>query len=369
MESCKNYYKFLNKEIYLLRLAITTKCILRCRYCFIRKNNKAISYLTAIKALNLFLESPGNEKILIIYGGEPLLYPDLVKKIIIYSQKRAKILKKSLIVSLGTNGILLNQKLLNFFQETNTKLAISIDGKKRFHNKARVFKNQKGSFNYIFNQLPLIFKYIKKENLCVLFGVLPSSAYKMYDNLIYLVNLGFDSINIEPVQNPQFKWSKKQKKAFLANLIKFIKHIHKNIHYGKFIFLNSVNRELRNKRLSVKKNTCPFFENLEVYPEGEMAFSPFLINSENKKRYIIGNIKDGLLKKYIFCNFNPNNENCQSCWQNYLGDENNDYGDSNEVLRWRNDYSIYLAWKISVISKQQPIFKKYIEEAKKRIFE
>ena len=32
------------------------------------------------------------------------------------------------------------------------------------------------------------------------------------------------------------------------------------------------------------------FENLEVYPEGEMAFSPFLINSEKREQYIIGNI-------------------------------------------------------------------------------
>ena len=152
-----------NKQIYLLRLAITTECILRCRYCFVRKSNKVISYPRAIKALNLFLESPGNKKILIIYGGEPLLYFNLLKKIIIFAQRRAEALKKFLIVSLGTNGILLNQNQLNFFKETNTKLAISIDGQKKFHDKFRVFKNQMGSFDDIFNKIPLILKNVKKE--------------------------------------------------------------------------------------------------------------------------------------------------------------------------------------------------------------
>jgi uncharacterized protein len=358
-----------NKEIYLLRLAVTTECVLRCKYCFVRKDKGVISYSNAIQSIKLLLNSPGSQKVLIIYGGEPLLYFDLLKKIIIFAQKKAKILKKSLIVSLGTNGILLNQNQLNFFKKTNTKLALSMDGQRKFHNKARIFKNQKGSFDFIFNQLPIIFKNIKKQNLCVLFGVLPSSAYKMYDNLIYLTNLGFDSINIEPIQSPQFKWNQKQKKNFLLNLINCIKYIYKNILYGKFIFLNSVNRELKNKRLSIRKNICPFFENLEVYPQGEMAFSPFLINSKNRERYIIGNIKDGLPKKYIFCNFNSNNEKCKNCWHDYLGDENQDYGNNDKVLKWRDDYSIYLSRKILTPFGQQSIFKKYIKEAKKRIFE
>lgn len=364
------HQKNFNKEIYLLRLAITTECILRCRYCFVKKDNRVIPYQTSIKAVNLLLNSAGRDKILMIYGGEPLLFFNLLKKIIIYSQRRAKILKKSLIISLGTNGILLNQKQLDFFKETNTKLALSLDGQKKFHNQARIYKNQNGSFDDIFNQLPLIFKNIKKENLCVLFGVLPSAAYKMYDNLIYLINLGFNSINIEPIQSPQFKWSQKQKKTFLTNLIKFIKYIYKNIYSGNFIFLNSVNRELKNKRLSTRKNICPFFENLEVYPRGEMAFSPFLINSKNREQYIIGNIDKNFPEKYWFCNYNSRRERCKNCWQNYLG-PNGDF-DNNEVfdvLKLRDVYSVDFAKRISVFAKKEKVFKEYIREAKKRIFE
>lgn len=358
-----------NKEIYLLRLAITTKCILRCKYCFVDKTNKVMPYETALNAINFFLRSPGNQKILIIYGGEPLLFFDLVKEIIIYSYKKAKKLKKQLIISLGTNGLLLTQSQLKFFMDTNTKLSISLDGQKSFHNKMRVFPNGKGSFDMVHKKIPLILENIKKENFSVLFGLLPSSVSKMYDNLIYLINLGFDSINIEPIQSTKLKWNHNQKEVFKKNMARFIRYVYENIVRKKFIFLNNINRELKNKRLTAKRNTCPFFENLEVYPGGEMAFSPFLINSKERNKYIIGNINYDLKEKYRFCKFSFKEEKCKNCWNNYTNGGIFDFGQSDDIYKIRDIYSIDLAKKIRDCSRQMPIFKKYIKEAKKRIFE
>ncbi|MBU1177091.1 radical SAM protein [Patescibacteria group bacterium] len=367
MTSIKNLY--FNKDIYRLRLAVTTACVLRCKYCFVRKTNKVIPYQIAIKAINLLLESRGSEKLLMIYGGEPLLCFDVLKRIINFAQNKARLLNKSLIISIGTNGVLLNQEKLDFFKKTNIKLAISLDGQKKFHNKARVLNNKKGSFDLIFDKLPLVFKNIKKENACVLFGVLPSSAHAMYDNLVYLNKLGFDSINIEPIESPQFKWKPSQQEIFLINLIKFTKLIEQGIQHGSFIFMNSVNRELRGRKLTDKKNLCPFFRNLEVYPEGEIIFSPLLINSKDKDRYIIGSIKSGFLKKYTSCYFSPNSGECKNCKEEYLFKEKDNYSNSEDVLNLRNSWSIKLSQKILSRAKTQPVFKRYIREAKKRVFE
>jgi len=359
-----------SKEVYRLRLAITTNCILRCRYCFVRKNNKIMPYLIATKAIDLFLNSKGKRKILMIYGGEPLLYFDLLKEIINFARDKEKKLKKSLTISLGTNAILLNQNQLDFFKKTNVKLAISIDGRKKFHDKARIFKNQNGSFDHVADKIPLILENIKKENFCALFGVLPSSACKMYDNLIYLTKLGFDSINIEPIESYKFEWSRRQQKIFKINLAKIVKYICRNIQRNNFVFINSVNREIESKKLTSKKNICPFFKNLEIYPGGEIVFSPLLINSKSKNKYIIGNIKNKLRKKYINCNFHHNAKNCKNCWQNYLNREDyNYYGGSEKTLKWRNNCSIDLSQKILILAKKYPIFKKYIQEARKRVFE
>lgn len=98
----------------------------------------------------------------------------------------------------------------------------------------------------------------------------------------------------------------------MTNLIKFTKWIKENIRAGKFVFLNSTTREIKNKTLSTKKNLCTFFRNLEVYPEREMAFSPLLINIK------VGKVKSGFFKKYTSCNFHSNSEECRNCKLNYL---------------------------------------------------
>jgi len=102
-----DYRDYLNfsKEIYALRLSITTGCILGCKYCFVKKTNQMMDFLTAQKAIDLLLISPGKKKLLLIYGGEPLLHPSL-KKIILLALDKAKNLKKELDISLATNCLL-----------------------------------------------------------------------------------------------------------------------------------------------------------------------------------------------------------------------------------------------------------------------
>lgn len=362
-----------NKEIYLLRLTVTTECILDCRYCFVYKNNQTITYPVAMKAITLFLNSPGNQKLLMLYGGEPLLKFKLVKRIINFAQKKAKSVKKSLSISLGTNGILLNQRQLSFFKKAKVGLAISLDGRKDYHDKNRVFSSQKGSFDAVLDKLPLALKNIKQEKLCALFGVLPALADKIYNNLLYLTDLGFSSINIEPICSRRFSWSIKQKECFQKGMVKLRKYIYGNIKRGNFIFLNTVNRELKDKRISSRDKECPFFGSLEVHPDGGLAFSPFLINSKDKEKYIIGNIQGGLKNKYRFCKHDPGCAQCRQCWRNYSSNEVQTEATKgvnfNKVLQIRDSCSVDLAREVLKKAKSDPIFKEYVQEAKKRIFE
>ena len=81
-------------------------------------------YLVSLRAINLLLNSPGENKILIIYGGEPFLCFDLVKKIIAYAETKPNIKK----FGVATNGLLLNKEILEYFIEHNVYPALSIDG-------------------------------------------------------------------------------------------------------------------------------------------------------------------------------------------------------------------------------------------------
>ena len=358
-----------NKEIYMLRLTITTKCILKCKYCFVKKGNKIITKDTYTNAIRIFLNSPGKEKLLMLYGGEPLLYFNLLKKIISFAQKEAQKTKKRLIISVGTNGIMLNKDSLKYFNERNIKLGISLDGQKQFNDKARVFPNKKGSFDKIMEQFSMIVKNTKNENLCVLLGVLPTSVSSLYENMQFVNKLGCTSINIEPIESRKFLWNKRQKKIFLLNLFNYVRHIHEELLQNNYLFLNTVNLELKNQRLSGPAKTCPFFENLEVHPNGEMTFSAFLINSKEKKQYLIGNINKKFFDKYRYCKFSENSSKCQCCKKNYYPSEkDSSCVNSSAITYIRNLYSINFAKKLLGRSRNS-YYQEYIKAARKRIFE
>ena len=72
-----------NKEVLKFKIAVTSGCCLRCTHCFIDKSRtETIPFKDALALVYAFLTSPGEVKTLEIYGGEPLMEFELVKKII-----------------------------------------------------------------------------------------------------------------------------------------------------------------------------------------------------------------------------------------------------------------------------------------------
>lgn len=357
-----------NKEIFLLRLAITTECLLACKYCFVRKDNAVMPFSTAASAIDLFLRSPGNNKLLILYGGEPLLCFDLLKTVIIYSINKANNLKKSLTISLGTNGLLLDKEKLKFLSQFNVKLSISIDGKKTTHDKERIFEDKNGSYLKLLRKVPFIKRSTKNENICALFSVTPNSVKKMYDNFLHIVSLGFKSINIEPVVNKNYSWTSRKENKFISEIVRIFNFIYINIKHSNFIFINTINRQLNGARLTSLQRMCPFYQCLEVYPNGDLAFSPFLINSRNRKRCLIGGINSSIKSEFLKCEFKPTSFICKECWQRYdkmAKFKNNAQG----LIKTRDILSIEFAKGLVGLSKVNVIVQKYIQEARKRIFE
>ena len=362
-----DYRDYLNfsKEIYALRLSITTGCILGCKYCFVKKTNQMMDFLTAQKAIDLLLISPGKKKLLLIYGGEPLLHPSL-KKIILLALDKAKNLKKELDISLATNGLLLDKDFLSFFKKKQTRISISIDGDKETHDQNRVFINGNGSFNLLSRKLPLVFNYLNQKQLSAIMTITPKYSNKMFNNFSYLIKKGFRNIHLEPVQKTN--WSNSQKENFYFNFEKIINYVLKNIENKKFIFLNSINPLLNQEKNFEEILYCPFYKCLEIYPQGEMAFSPFLLNlpESQKKRYIVGNVKKRFIKRYQNCHPGQTPYQCQNCCPDYYQDIKKSGA---RLVSWRNQLYQKATDHIYQRSLSDKNFKRYIKEAKKRIFE
>jgi uncharacterized protein len=360
----------LNKEIFEMKLSVIAGCVLRCDYCFVDKSRikEAMSLGTAQKAVDFLVNSKGKDKIIKIYGGEPLLNFDVVKKIVPYAKKYAKKKKKNLTLSICTNAVLLKPQHLDFLKKNKFQLAISFDGKKKTHDRFRKFSDGRGTFSQITRNFKDLFKIFDKKDMAANMSITPSESKNIIDNFSYILSVGFDTINLEPVYGFQ-KWSAKNFQDF-KNAMEFIsRKILSEIPQKNYIFLTTVNRELKYETLSkLKKGVCLFHQFPEVYPDGSLGFSSFFLNfpEDVRNNYVIGNVTTGKIKReYKNCVFSVGNRRCRKCLENYFNIP--DGSMSSKIVEMRNIFSVDLARRIERGAKDNPVFRNYIQEAKKHI--
>ena len=317
----KNFLKS-NKEILSLKLSITNACNCRCKYCFVDKKKDFMNLKTAQRAIYFFMSSPGENKVLILYGGEPLLNP-LWKKIVLIGNHIANLLGKKLIIVLATNGLLLDKESLFFLKKHKVGLTISIDGNKKFNDTNRVLINNKSAFNLLLQKIKLTFSILGKENFSALMTISPNLSEYLYENFLFVIKLGFSSAHICPIGG--INWNQQQQNDFVLNFKKITEFCLQSAKDKKFIFLCPLFNPFTAQWLDPKNYQdnilCPFYVNLEIYPKGEMSFSQFLINSPNdqvRNQAIIGNISDNfILTSYRKCKFSLFSKKCQNCLLNY----------------------------------------------------
>lgn len=354
-----------NKEIYSLKLSINTSCTLRCKYCFVNKTQEKMDWNTARNAIDLSLNSPGTKKIIKIYGGEPLLNFEMVEKIVSYAKTKAGKLNKSLIVSPCTNLTLLTEKQALFFKREDLSLAISTDGDEKSHNSNRIFKNGKGSFSAMDKNLPLILRNLPKKRFAANLGVTPNLARRMSSNFIYLIHRGFDTVNLEPIQ--EVHWSAEEEKAFERSMNQITEYLVEGIKNKNFAFLAPVNRELKHRELSNLQHRCLFYLSMEVYPQGDVAFSPFLMNSARTKECVAGNVNRKLLEKYRGCVYAVGDDrHCMHCREEYYKRSPADHS-SAKILSLRNSISVKTARHLEKLAESDSRYEKYIQEAREHI--
>jgi len=355
-----------DKEINKIKLTVTTACNLRCNYCFVKRTSEAMSFEVAKKSVDILLGSRGKEKLLSIYGGEPLLNFELIKKICPYAIAKGKKAKKVITVSICSNFTLIEEQHLRFFKKNNIRLIISMAGQRRYHDKERSMADRNSSYSVIKDNLGLLFKIMPKNNVGVSFCVFPSTAGALEDNFNHLLELGFNYINLEIIREYE-QWTTPKINKIAAGLRKIIRHILSRIPKRNFIFLNPINWEIKYKLLALFSDAnCPFNYKLEVYPNGEMAFSPFVLNCAEKERYTVGNINEEILKKFNDCRFSLGNRSCRECESGYFKSYPSDIGAS-KVYKLYHLFCLEAAKEIQNSAPEIKPFAEYVREIKERI--
>ena len=198
-----------------LCLHIAHDCNLACRYCFAEEGEyhgrrALMSYETGKKALDFLVKNSGLRKNLEVdfFGGEPLMNWEVVKQLVAYGhelEKRSEntFAPKHFRFTLTTNGVLLNDEIMEFCNREMHNVVLSIDGRREVHDRMRPFRKGRGSYDLI---LPKLLKFAKqRQELGLSYYVRGTYTHWNLDfaaDVLHLADLGFDQISVEPVVAP-----------------------------------------------------------------------------------------------------------------------------------------------------------------------
>ena len=188
-----------------LCLHIAHDCNLSCRYCFAGKGeyngeSALMSLDVGKRALDFLVENSGNRRNLEVdfFGGEPLMNFEVVKDIVAYGRSLEEKYNKKFRFTLTTNGVLLNDDVIEFAGREMSNLVLSIDGRKELHDYMRPFRSGAGSYELI---LPKFKKAADARHQTDYYarGTFTHFNTDFDKDVLHLADLGFKQISVEPV--------------------------------------------------------------------------------------------------------------------------------------------------------------------------
>lgn len=191
-----------------LCLHIAHDCNLACKYCFAEEGEyhgrrALMSFETGKKALDFLVRNSGNRRNLEVdfFGGEPTLNWPVVKDLVNYGRSIEEAAGKKFRFTLTTNGVLLNDEIMEFCNREMGNVVLSIDGRKEVNDRMRPFRSGKGSYDRI---LPGFKKFAESrgQEKYYVRGTFTHHNLDFAQDVLHLADLGFKQISIEPVVAP-----------------------------------------------------------------------------------------------------------------------------------------------------------------------
>lgn len=188
-----------------LCLHISHDCNLRCKYCFAEggdfaQGRKVMPYEVAKKAIDFVVARSGERRNIEVdfFGGEPLLNFDVVKQTVAYARALESAKKKHFRFTLTTNGVLLNDDIMDYLNKEMSNVVLSLDGRKCVNDTVRVRVDGTGSYDTIVPKFQEFVKRRKGNNYYVR-GTFTAENLNFSKDVMHLKDLGFKQVSVEPV--------------------------------------------------------------------------------------------------------------------------------------------------------------------------
>lgn len=188
-----------------LCLHVAHTCNLNCAYCFASQgkyhgDRAVMSFEVGKRALDFLVENSGTRRNLEVdfFGGEPLMNFDVVKKLVSYARSIEKEKGKNFRFTLTTNGVLIDDDVIEFANKEMSNVVLSLDGRKEVHDRYRVDYSGKGSWEKI---VPKFQKLVKARNGKGYYmrGTFTHQNPDFLEDIKVMLDLGFKELSMEPV--------------------------------------------------------------------------------------------------------------------------------------------------------------------------
>ena len=315
-----------NNDIKALCLHIAHTCNLNCSYCFAAQGKyqgerALMSFEVGKRAIDFLVENSKNRKNLEVdfFGGEPLMNFDVVKKIVAYARSIEKEHNKNFRFTLTTNGVLIDDDVIDFCNREMNNVVLSLDGRKEAHDRLRKDYNGRGSYDLI---VPKFLDFVKKrgDKSYYIRGTFTHKNTDFTNDIFHMADLGFKELSMEPVvcaPNEEYALTEEDLPVLFEQYEILAKEMLKRDSENRgFTFYHYMIDLSHGPCIYKRISGCGSgTEYLAVTPWGELYPCHQFVGDE---KYSMGNIYDGVTntkmrEKFKKCNVYSRPE-CADCW-------------------------------------------------------
>ena len=311
-----------------LCLNVSHDCNLACKYCFAGQgeyhgDRALMSAEVGKQALDFLIANSGNRKNLEVdfFGGEPLMNFDVVKELVAYGREREKETGKNFRFTLTTNGVLLNDEVIEFANRELKNVVLSVDGRREVNDAMRPTRNGKGSYDLI---MPKYRHFKEKRNgEYYIRGTFTHHNPDFCSDVLSLMDEGFDVISMEPVVAPpeeDYAIREEDVPKLLEQYDRLAAALVERARAGKPVTFFHFMIDLTGgpcvyKRLSGCGSGTEY---LAVTPWGDLYPCHQFVGDE---KFLLGNVRDGIQRTELVDEFKCNNvyakDKCRECFARF----------------------------------------------------
>lgn len=315
-----------NQVVKALCLHVAHCCNLNCSYCFASQGkyhgaDALMSLEVGKRALEFVVENSGSRRNLEVdfFGGEPLMNWEVVKELVRYGRELEVKANKHFRFTLTTNGMLIDDDVIEFSNREMDNVVLSLDGRQSIHDHFRKDYAGNGSYQKI---LPKFKKLVDSRGGTGYYmrGTFTHNNPDFTNDVFHMAALGFTELSMEPVVCPEddpYALTKEDQKIVLEQYEILAKEMLTRKKQGNGFQFYHYMLDLNHgpciyKRVSGCGSGSEYFA---VTPTGDLYPCHQFVGDE---QYLMGNVFDGVHNfarqaEFKSCNVYAREE-CRDCW-------------------------------------------------------